>query len=59
MNGDVVVAVVAAVRVVETDCMQQLVDGSAYIDAAIDVKRDALLASDTAHVGPAPAGGQQ
>ena len=59
MYGDVVVAVVAAVLVVKADGVHQLVDDSTYIDAAIDVKRDALLASDTAHVGPAPAGGQQ
>lgn len=49
MNGDVVVAVVAVVLVIETDCMHQLVDGSAYIDAAIDVKRQVLLASPFAH----------
>ena len=49
MNGDVVVAVVAVVLVIETDCMHQLVDGKAHKDAAIDLKRQVLLASDFAY----------
>ena len=50
VDSDVIITVVAAVFMVEADSVHQLVDGCAHVDAAVDVKRDALFASYLTHV---------